>query len=104
MATRREFLRNAAAAGSAAVFGTVAAAALAAACGPASVIPAATPRTYRIGVLMSRGVPPCEHEPNVWQAMAWGQIKTNAQPLAESCPQTVFRSALERRGYRVGDN
>jgi putative ABC transport system substrate-binding protein len=104
--TRREILRRGAAAGSVAVLGTVAAAALGATRGPASRAPSATLRIYRIGVLWARAVGPCEPEPSDWQATDWGQFTMNAplRPLDAACPQSIVTRALEVRGYRLGDN
>jgi putative tryptophan/tyrosine transport system substrate-binding protein len=95
--TRREILRG--------FVGAAAVAALGAACGPALFAPSATPRTYRIGAVMGRGLPPCEAEPSDWQATSWGQIRgAPSRPLPASCPQSVFWKHLEGHGYRIGQN
>src|SRR5688500_18861076 len=107
MANRREFLRRIAAASSVAVLGTVAAAALSPALGPTSVGPSATTRKYRIGSLMGyTGISGCEGEPNDWQATEWGWVRMNppARPVDASCPESIVRTALAARGYRIGDN
>jgi putative ABC transport system substrate-binding protein len=95
--TRREILRG--------FVGAAAAAALGGACGPTLFAPSTTPRTYRIGTLIARGLPPCEAGPSDWQVTSWGQIRgAPSQPLPASCPQSVFWKALEGHGFRIGQN
>jgi putative ABC transport system substrate-binding protein len=94
MARRRQVLRG--------VFGA-AAAAIGAACVPTSNVPSATLRKYRIGFLLQRA-PQCV-VPGEWEVNGGVAIKTAQTRPPDVCSvETGLLEALEKRGYRQGEN